>query len=81
MAYINPNSLTNASSPLTPEQLRSKSPKFVRSKDRCNILTRTPVFDRKANLLCYVFRYTAGESSFRPDMIEKKHVRHISIGF
>ena len=81
MAYINPNSLTNASSPLTPEQLRSKSPKFVRSQDRCNILTRTPVFDRKANLLCYVFRYTAGESSFRPDMIEKKHVRHISIGF
>jgi len=81
MAYINPNSLTDSASSLNSDSLRSKSTRFVRSKDRCNLLSRTPVYDKKGSLLCYVFRYTAGESSFRPDMIEKKHVRHISIGF
>ena len=88
MDFQNPNSLT-ANTPLSSgdsmaspqSQAAPVAPKFVRSKDRCHILTRTPIYDRTGNLLAYTFRYTAGEGSFRPDMIEKKHVKHIIIGF
>ncbi|MGN0894526.1 MAG: hypothetical protein ACI4ND_05965 [Succinivibrio sp.] len=60
---------------------QDRAHKFVRSKDRCHILSRTPIYDKKCNLLAYKFRYTAGENSFRPDQQEKKHVKHILIGF
>lgn len=58
-----------------------KAPKFVRSKDRCHIITRTPIYDINCNLLAYNFRFTAGEESFRPDQLLKKHVKHVLIGF
>ncbi len=81
MAYENPNSLTAAAVVPAISPLRSKSPKYIRSKDRCHIMSRTPVYDKNGKLFSYVFRYTAGEESFRPDMVEKKHVRHIIVGF
>lgn len=80
----NPNSLTSVQKKDKDEASTiplDKSPKFVRSKDRCHALTRTPIYDNKGNLLCYNFRYTAGEGSFRPDVLEKKHVKHVIMGF
>lgn len=81
----NPNSLTAAPSKKSGELSSglhpAGAPKFVRSKDRCHILARTPIYDKTGKLLAYTFRYTAGEGSFRPDMVEKKHVKHIAIGF
>lgn len=78
MDFQNPNSLTANTPPSSGASMASPqsqaapvAPKFVRSKDRCHILTRTPIYDRTGNLLAYTFRYTAGEGSFRPDMIEK----------
>ncbi|MGN0916322.1 MAG: hypothetical protein ACI4NE_08230 [Succinivibrio sp.] len=83
MAFVNSNSLTSSAAKVQQSVAdpNVKPPKFVRSKDRCHILTRTPVYDRKGNTLCYKFRYTAGEGSFRPDELQKKHVKHVLIGF
>ncbi len=76
------NSLTADSSKSAPVQTKKEEKSaYKRSSDRCNILCRTPVYDKKGELLCYTFRYTAGLSSFRPDMLEKKHVKHIITGF
>ena len=77
------NSLTGVvpKAPKEKNDISSKQPMFVRSKDRCHIMTRTPVYNKLGNVLTYNFRYTAGEESFRPDEIQKKHVKHIIIGF
>ena len=77
------NSLTsiNDNKVVAVPQKKEEKTTYKRSTDRCNILCRTPVYDRKGDLLCYTFRYTAGSSSFRPDMLEKKHVKHIITGF
>ena len=83
MTENNSNSLTGAASISSVEKNRTnvKTPMFVRSKDRCHIMTRTPVYNKSGSVLTYNFRYTAGEESFRPDEVQKKHVKHIIIGF
>ena len=81
------NSLTasatpSATAPKPQEAMpQDKAPKFVRSKDRCHMMTRTPIYDQRGALLAYNFRYTAGEESFTPDVLERKHVKHVIIGF
>ena len=83
MTENNSNSLTGAASisPVEKNRTNVKTPMFVRSKDRCHIMTRTPVYNKSGSVLTYNFRYTAGEESFRPDEVQKKHVKHIIIGF
>lgn len=82
MVGNNPNSLTVASPISRLSNIPTdKAPKFIRSKDRCHIIVRTPIYDAKGNLLAYNFRYTAGEGSFRPDELQRKHVKHVLIGF
>lgn len=83
MTENNSNSLTGAASisPVEKNGTNVKTPMFVRSKDRCHIMTRTPVYNKSGSVLTYNFRYTAGEESFRPDEVQKKHVKHIIIGF
>ena len=77
MVGNNPNSLTVASPISRLSNIPTdKAPKFIRSKDRCHIIVRTPIYDAKGNLLAYNFRYTAGEGSFRPDELQRKHVKH-----
>ena len=82
MVANNPNSLTVASPISRLSNIPTdKAPKFIRSKDRCHIIVRTPIYDAKGSLLAYNFRYTAGEGSFRPDELQRKHVKHVLIGF
>ena len=82
MVGNNPNSLTVASPISRLSNIPTdKAPKFIRSKDRCHIIVRTPIYDAKGCLLAYNFRYTAGEGSFRPDELQRKHVKHVLIGF
>ena len=82
MVGNNPNSLTVAPPISRLSNIPTdKAPKFIRSKDRCHIIVRTPIYDAKGNLLAYNFRYTAGEGSFRPDELQRKHVKHVLIGF
>ncbi|NLK85699.1 MAG: hypothetical protein GX278_07155 [Aeromonadales bacterium] len=84
MDLNNNNSLTATADPTSGRAGSNpfnRSPKFVRSKDRCHILTRTPIYDKRLRLLSYNLRFTAGENSFRPDELLKKHVKHVLIGF
>lgn len=51
MVGNNPNSLTVASPISRLSNIPTdKAPKFIRSKDRCHIIVRTPIYDAKGNL-------------------------------
>lgn len=57
-----------------------QNPKFKRSKDRCGVVTRIPVFDQSGQTLCYSIRYTAGEN-YKAKSLEPKHVMHVLVGY
>lgn len=51
-----------------------------RSKDRCHLICRMPLFDRSGRASLYHFYYTAG-TVFEPEALQQRHVRHVLMGY
>ena len=52
----------------------------LRSKDRCHLLSRCPVYDKNGKIWYFNFQYSKG-LVIKPDSLEPKHVKHVMTGY